>query len=700
MLPLKSIKSRYYLVFFFLLLSICFSYLSFFYVQDWGRAKAQAYSSSQLLNTVTAVRSAINKFHVLPFLVSKQTDVQALLKNNNFKDLVRVRNYLEQTAVISGAASVLVLNNKGKVTAHSDWREKSKLMIENYAQSPFFVDAIKGEEGSGVWFGETNGVGFYFSAPIYSSQTLIGVAVVRIDVAKALENTMTREDFFLTNSMGDLVYSNENTNAEVDTHLPSHQLNSLKPITLLDGTRLNIKKMGGHSFLVQQVLLDDTLWSIGIVTTLKVDKNAYWSALGAFSFCILLILLLMYIREWRAKKRSQRQVIAAQLESELRGRHIINTAQSGLITLDAKGCITFINPLVMQQFGISLNSVIKQPLSILFDQPAKFTSLNRVLDSLEKTPNASFSPLTGYEVVAKRSDGSMFPAMFSIKQMRSNPVAEYLVTLVDISKRKKLERSLKEVNESLEDKVKRRTIALEMAQEELLNAEKMVVLGRMSTALVHEISQPLTALRNYLAIIDKVKGQPDLMDQPLNALNHLVDNMTGITRQLKMFAYARFEPQEQLELVSIIEGVLLIVNPELVKHNVNIVHNLSELKVFVLADKIKLEQVLHNLLGNAIDAMASQSQKQVNIALSVDQMSVYLVISDTGGGVNDEQLKRIFEPFYTTKDIGMGLGLGLSIVKNIIEDLHGSITAQNTDKGIAFTLTLPLLVAKDRLATV
>ncbi len=80
-------------------------------------------------------------------------------------------------------------------------------------------------------------------------------------------------------------------------------------------------------------------------------------------------------------------------------------------------------------------------------------------------------------------------------------------------------------------------------------------------------------------------------------------------------------------------------------------------------------------------------------------MSVYLVISDTGGGVNDEQLKRIFEPFYTTKDIGMGLGLGLSIVKNIIEDLHGSITAKNTDKGIAFTLTLPLLMAKDQLAT-
>jgi PAS domain S-box-containing protein len=706
---LKTFRTRRFLIFIFVFFSISLSYLSYFYVRDWGLAKAQDYTSSQLLNTVTAVRSALNKFHVLPSLISKQLDVQALLLAPNKQHLLRVRNYLEQTNVIAGSASMLVLNKSAQVVAQSNWRNQEAPVVDSYANSDFFLKTLKGEQSSGVWFGERSGVWFYFSAPIYQRQTLVGVVVVRIDVAKTLEGTVTREDFYLTDNADNLVYSSFIADKHLSLHskppfvatdIQDARIEDSYIETLLDGTQLKIVKQSNQSFLVQQVLLDDTQWSIGVLTPLNVLKSARWSALGVFSGCMLLGLLVMYIREWRAKKRTQLEVVAAQLASEARGRHIINTTQSGLITLDARGNITFINPLVMQQFGISLSNVINQPLAILFDQLASFTSLKRVLDNLADQTTSNFSPLTGYEVVAKRSDNSIFPAMLSIKQMRTDPVAEYLVTLVDITKRKQLERSLKEVNESLEEQVIRRTIALENTQAELLKVEKMAVLGRMSTAIVHEINQPLTALRNYLAILVRIKHQPELMDQPLGALNHLVDNMAGITRQLKMFAYAKNEPQERVDLVALIDSVLVLIAPQMQQNRVELKSDFSTLgkgdqlaarAVVILGDRLRLEQVLHNLLSNAVDAMNDKQYKMIDIALMIEGDSAQIIITDTGGGADEEQLAQIFEPFYTTKEMGLGLGLGLSIVKNIVSDLGGNINAKNTHNGLMFTLRFPLL---------
>ncbi len=681
----------------FILISLTLSYFSFYYVRDWGLADTQDYTSTQLLNTVISVRGALNKFHVLPSLISKQTDVQVLLLSPNPKHLVRVRNYLEQTNVIADSASILLLDRSGNEVAQSNWRNRQPTVMDNYANSDFFRKSIRGEQDGGVWFNERSGVRFYFSAPVYKLQKLTGVVVVKIDVVKALESTVTREHFYLMDSHDKLVYSSSSVlkSAPIDSSRISTEQENMR--ILLDGTQVKIIHRQGRSFLVRQVLLDDTQWSIGVITPLNVDETARWSSLGVFSGCLLLGLLMMYVREWRAKKRTQLEVVAAQLASEARGRHIINTTQSGLITLDERGNITFINPLVMQQFGISLSNVVNQPLGILFDQLASFTSLKRVLDNLADQTTSNFSPLTGYEAVAKRSDHSIFPALLSIKQMRTSPAAEYLVTLVDITKRKQLERSLKEVNESLEEKVSRRTIALENTQAELLKAEKMAVLGRMSTAIVHEINQPLTALRNYLAILERIKSQPELMDQPLDALNHLVDNMAAITRQLKMFAYAKNEPQEEVDMQALLEGVLVLVAPQMEQESVLISCEVTQAldhPAVILADRLRLEQVLQNLLGNAVDAMRDKAEKVIDIELTSHAEEVKITISDTGGGVEEGQLAHIFEPFYTTKEIGMGLGLGLSIVKNIVDDLEGGIRANNTCKGLMFTLSFPLIQSR------
>lgn len=689
-MPVMIVKRRY-IISIFLFTSLSLSWLSYFYVRDWELTNTQQYSSSQLLNTISAVRSALNKFHALPYIVSQQLDVQALLDDNNLKNLYRVRRYLEQTNLIVGSASLLVLDSKGDVAAYSNWRAQPNSLNNSYNQSAFFQQAIKGEQGSGVWFDEHRVAWFYFSAPIYHLQRLTGVAVIRIDIAKTLEELTTREAFYLSDRQNALIYATKTLGISPSDQLISHTFNAFDTSiteTLLDGTTINVLRKNTTDYLVQQVLLDDTQWNIGVLIPLNVKSKHFWGSAAVFSSTLILALVLMYLREWRAKKLSQQQVIAAQLESEARARHIINTAQSGLITLDKHAHITFINPLVMQQFGISLSNVANQSIGILFDNLSSFVSLDRVLENLKQ---GNFSPLTGYEVVAKRSDGSVFPVMFSIKLMRSTPVIEYLVTLVDITKRKQLERSLKEANESLEYKVIRRTRALESAQAELLKVEKMAVLGRMSTAIVHEINQPLTALRNYLAILARVKDNPDLIDQQLDSLNHLVDNMVVITRQLKTFSYAKPNRGQAVDLISITRDVLLLLAPEFAQQQIHCEYSTQSDSAIVLADRTGLEQVLFNLLRNSMDAMAQAHTKEIKLQYSIVEHTIVCQLSDTGGGINEQQLNQIFEPFFTTKEIGMGLGLGLSIIKNILDDFQGDISAKNTSTGLVFTFSLPLL---------
>jgi len=283
--------------------------------------------------------------------------------------------------------------------------------------------------------------------------------------------------------------------------------------------------------------------------------------------------------------------------------------------------------------------------------------------------------------------------------MRQQPRAEYLVTLIDISKRKRLEQRLKEANESLESKVFQRTQALQEAQVELIRAEKMAALGKMSTAIVHELNQPLTAFRNYLAIIDKVRTQPQAIAERLVSLHHLVDNMAAITSQLRMFAYSNPGSNQQVNLASCIRSSLAIMQPALSEAEIicqlNVDPQAQAAKVS--GDAARFEQVVNNIMQNAMDAMAENQQpKTLQFTLSVHNDQLLLSIADNGGGVAHEQLSHLFDPFYTTKAIGLGLGLGLSIVKSIVTDLGGSIVAKNKDAGLEFSLTLPLYRSEEK----
>jgi two-component system C4-dicarboxylate transport sensor histidine kinase DctB len=174
--------------------------------------------------------------------------------------------------------------------------------------------------------------------------------------------------------------------------------------------------------------------------------------------------------------------------------------------------------------------------------------------------------------------------------------------------------------------------------------------------------------------------------------------MAGITGQLKIFARKDKGCKTSIELTDVVNRVLVLTSPILEKHQVSLEKEFPfGAKVIILGDALQLEQVLTNILYNAVDAMRNSREKRIRLSLSTDTYHVVLSCQDSGPGIDAGALEYLFDPFYTTKDIGEGLGLGLSISYGIINEMNGSIEAENSPEGGAvFTLRLPLAVQSEK----
>ena len=246
--------------------------------------------------------------------------------------------------------------------------------------------------------------------------------------------------------------------------------------------------------------------------------------------------------------------------------------------------------------------------------------------------------------------------------------------------------------EELEQLVEARTRDLRTAQDGLVQSAKLAALGQMSAALAHEINQPLTAQRMQLATLRLLLDHGRIEDayKALTPLEHMLTRMAALTGHLK--TYARQSPsglRERLDLASVVDQALQLVEPRLKEEGVEL-HTRLVRPAWVRGDAIRLEQVMINLLRNALDAMHDTSRKQLEICIEADQQLWHLTVSDSGGGISDEHLGKVFDPFFTTKPVGDGLGLGLAVSYAIVHELGGRLTACNHADGALFTLTLPI----------
>jgi len=235
--------------------------------------------------------------------------------------------------------------------------------------------------------------------------------------------------------------------------------------------------------------------------------------------------------------------------------------------------------------------------------------------------------------------------------------------------------------------------AFRETQEELIQAAKMAVLGQMASGINHELNQPLAAIRSYAdnAQALLVRERTDDAKWNLKQISELTERMAKISRQLKVFSRKTSGQLVSVSLPAVVENALKIVGPNLKDTETEFSYSFPEQEVYVLADMVQLEQVLVNLINNAVHAVESQEERKISLTVMLNANQCSLSIHDNGPGIEEENLTRIFDPFFTTKSAEQGLGLGLSISFRIIEMMKGSLSAKNHKEGGAiFTLRLGL----------
>ena len=404
-------------------------------------------------------------------------------------------------------------------------------------------------------------------------------------------------------------------------------------------------------------------------------------------------------------------------KSEARFRQLIETMNEGFTVLDRQGKINYVNPKLCEMFGVKPKEAIgKSPFDFIDDSSPEYR--DRFIQYRNKSIETG--TVESYEMNWKRKDGSIFVAMVSPRQIldQNNKYTGSVAVLTDITDLKNAEKLLiarnKELNTALND--------LKKTQAQLVDSEKMASLGQLTAGVAHEINNPinfvsgnvqplrrdiediLSVLGQYDKIIEKLDMGADFsevdafkkeidFDFLLNEISHLLDGIgEGASRTAEIVKglrnFSRMDEHE-LKLANINQGldstVLILHNK--IKSRIEIIKEYGDF-ADIMCYPGQLNQVFLNLLNNAQEAI--EGEGKIIIRTWKEDHLVKVSVKDSGKGITDKVRKKIFDPFYTTKEVGKGTGLGLSISFGIVEKHNGNIEVKSTPgKGSEFIVAIP-----------
>ncbi len=249
-----------------------------------------------------------------------------------------------------------------------------------------------------------------------------------------------------------------------------------------------------------------------------------------------------------------------------------------------------------------------------------------------------------------------------------------------------LEERVRERTAELEREVAERIAAeaeLRRAQNELIQASKLSALGQVSAGMSHELNQPLSAIRSFAENAGKLfdLGRVDEARDNLVRIAQLTERMARIMRNLRTFARREDEEIVPVNLSSVIDDSLALLDQRMTQMDVRLTRALPHTDVWVHGGPVRLQQVMVNIVANALDAMEDAASRELFIGLVEDEDHATLTVRDSGAGIPEQVLNDIFVPFFTTKEVNEGLGLGLSISYGIVTAFGGSISAGNVPGG-------------------
>ncbi len=242
------------------------------------------------------------------------------------------------------------------------------------------------------------------------------------------------------------------------------------------------------------------------------------------------------------------------------------------------------------------------------------------------------------------------------------------------------EAQLRLANRKLATEIKERRAAerqLQRTQAELERAGRLAVLGRLAVSVTHELGQPITAMRNHLAAAEMQGDSAALTSR----LKGLVDRMEGIARQLKFFARNGKEEFEVVDLRDAMQAALDLVESDIKSNRVTLVKDWPDGPVELLCNRLRMEQVMTNLMRNALDAMTDEDRRELSLGIGRSDSEIRFTVADTGHGFGEMGFCELSEPFATTRESGRGTGLGLAISSAIVEDHGGWMAAETRPAG-------------------
>jgi len=271
------------------------------------------------------------------------------------------------------------------------------------------------------------------------------------------------------------------------------------------------------------------------------------------------------------------------------------------------------------------------------------------------------------------------------------------------------EAALRRMNERLAHEIEERRAAeqrLEQTESELRRASRLAALGQLAASVNHELAQPIAAMRNQLIALDLSRGKTGPSDaaavpgdrRMLGRLSSLLDRMEGITRQLKFFSKPGDGIMTRIDLREAVPEALALVQPNIDAQSVSVEVDLPEHAIPIRGNRLRIEQVLVNLLRNGIDAMDECDEPRLRLELGRDGEGARLLVRDSGTGLGDRTMDELAEPFVTSRASGKGMGLGLSISREIVREHGGTLRAWNGgfgEDGAVFEVTFPMISDQD-----
>ena len=377
-------------------------------------------------------------------------------------------------------------------------------------------------------------------------------------------------------------------------------------------------------------------------------------------------------------QRAKRAVEATNLDLVAREAHltsILETIPDAMIVIDSKGRIQSFSSAAERLFGRAAGEVIGQNVKILMPSPYREGHDDHIERYLRTGERRIIG--VGRVVVGARKDGSTFPMELAVGEMKSNDKLFFTGFIRDLTERQKTEGRLQEL------------------QAELVHISRLTAMGEMATTLAHEINQPLSAISNYLKGARRVLSDPSggslaLVREAIEKAGDQAMRAGQIIARMRNFV-ARGETERKAESLSkLLEEASALALVGAKDQGIKVRFDIDAGNDKVFADKVQVQQVVLNLIRNAIEAMADSPRRQLLISSARDTgRMVRVTVADTGTGLAPEILPQLFQPFVTTKKQGMGVGLSIS--KSIIEAHGGRLWAEpHEGGGTAFHLTLRL----------